>query len=194
ADEVEYAASLNKRIVTVLHQAVNPADLHPELAKIQWIDFSQNEIDFATNFSQLVRTLDTDREHVSSHTKWSQRALEWQEKGNSQDLLLRGSEFAVAQNWLQTALEQNKQPAPTALQQTFIQESKQAKPVMIKPSNCGIETAPFSRSCQGIKIRLAEWRSVLMGKLLPPPVTIKPLNCGNQTALCWQPWLGIGIR
>ena len=126
ADEVEYAASLNKRIVTVLHQAVNPADLHPELAKIQWIDFSQNEIDFATNFSQLVRTLDTDREHVSSHTKWSQRALEWQEKGNSQDLLLRGSEFAVAQNWLQTALEQKKQPAPTALQQTLIQDSHQA--------------------------------------------------------------------
>jgi WD40 repeat protein len=125
-DEVEHAASLNKRFVTVLHREVNPDELHPELAKVQWIDFSQNEIDFASNFSQLIRTLDTDREHVHSHTKWSQRALEWEEKGKNDDLLLRGSEFAVAQAWLQTALEQNKQPVPTALQQTFIEDSHKA--------------------------------------------------------------------
>ncbi|HEY9739288.1 MAG TPA: toll/interleukin-1 receptor domain-containing protein, partial [Coleofasciculaceae cyanobacterium] len=42
ADEVEYAASLNKRFVTVLHREVNSIDLHPELAKVQWIDFNQN--------------------------------------------------------------------------------------------------------------------------------------------------------
>jgi WD40 repeat protein len=124
--EVEYAASLNKRFVTVLHRQVNSADLHPELAKVQWIDFNQNQRDFNANFNQLVRTLDTDREHVHSHSKWSQRAIEWQEKDKSADLLLRGSEFAVAQNWLQTSLAQNKQPVPTALQQTFVEESHKA--------------------------------------------------------------------
>ncbi|HEY9651943.1 MAG TPA: TIR domain-containing protein, partial [Coleofasciculaceae cyanobacterium] len=124
--EVDYAASLNKRFVTVLHRAVDATELHPELGKVQWIDFNQNEIDFATVFSQLVRTLDTDREHVSNHTKWLQQALEWEDKGKNNDLLLRGSEFAVAQAWLQTALEQNKQPAPTALQLTFIEDSHKA--------------------------------------------------------------------
>ncbi|HEY9613418.1 toll/interleukin-1 receptor domain-containing protein, partial [Allocoleopsis sp.] len=64
ADEVEYAAQLNKRFVTVLHREVNPSDLHPELAKVQWIDFNQNPGDFLANFRQLVRTLDTDREHL----------------------------------------------------------------------------------------------------------------------------------
>jgi WD40 repeat protein len=125
-DEVEHATALNKRIVTVLHREVNPADLHPELGKVQWIDFNQNEADFASTFSQLIRTLDTDREHVQNHTKWLQRALEWEEKGKDDDLLLRGNEFAVAQAWLQTALEQNKRPAPSPLQQTFVEESHKA--------------------------------------------------------------------
>ncbi|NET56357.1 MAG: TIR domain-containing protein [Symploca sp. SIO2E6] len=123
-DEVEYAASLNKRFVTVLHRQVNPADLHPELAKVQWIDF--NKQDFNANFNELVRTLDVDREYVRSHTKWLQRAIEWEQEDKSKDLLLRGSEFAVAQDWLETALAKKKQPVPTALQQTFTQESHQA--------------------------------------------------------------------
>ncbi len=126
ADEVEYAAKLNKRFVTVLHQPVNTADLHPELAKVQWIDFNQNQRDFNANFNQLVRTLDTDREHVHSHSKWLQRALEWQQKGKSADLLLRGSEFAVAENWLQETEQQKKKPTVTLLQKAFIQASQNA--------------------------------------------------------------------
>jgi WD40 repeat protein len=125
-DEVEYAAKLNKRFVTVLHRQVNPASLHPELAKVQWIDFNQNEKDFSANFSQLIRTLDTDREHLRNHTKWSHRAIEWQEKNKSDDLLLRGSEFVIAENWLQEAEQQKKQPAATPLQKDYIAKSRDA--------------------------------------------------------------------
>jgi hypothetical protein len=124
ADEVEYAASLNKRFVTVLHRQVNSADLHPELAKVQWIDFNHNERDFNANFNQLVRTLDTDREHVQSHTKWLQRAIEWDSKDKSADLLLRGSEFLIAQNWLQQTEQQKKQPGATRLQKAFLEAIK----------------------------------------------------------------------
>ena len=124
ADEVEYAASLHKRLVTVLHREVNPADLHPELAKVQWIDFNQQ--DFNANFNELVRTLDTDREHVHSHSKWLQRAIEWEQKGKNSDLLLRGSAFVIAQNWLQEAEQQNKQPAATSLQKDYIAKSNDA--------------------------------------------------------------------
>jgi WD40 repeat protein len=132
ADEVEYAASLNKRFVTVLHRQVNSADLHPELARVQWIDFNQNERDFNANFNQLVRTLDTDREHVHSHTKWLQRAIEWNEKDKSADLLLRGSEFAIAQNWLQETEQKNKRPAATPLQREYILESGNAIATALK--------------------------------------------------------------
>lgn len=34
ADEVEYAARLNKRFVTLLHQPISPDSLHPELKKV----------------------------------------------------------------------------------------------------------------------------------------------------------------
>ncbi|MFP4412148.1 toll/interleukin-1 receptor domain-containing protein, partial [Coleofasciculus sp.] len=126
-DEVEYAASLNKRFVTVLHQPVNSAELHPELAKTQWIDFNQNQREFNANFNQLVRALETDREHVHLHSKWSHRALEWQQQDKSEDLLLRGNELAIAQNWLQETNQSQKKPTATDLQNAFIQASLAAQ-------------------------------------------------------------------
>ncbi len=123
SDEVEYAQSLNKRFVTVVYQQVPPEELHPVLAKIQWIDFNQHNGDFYANFSELVRTIDTDREHVHSHTKWSQRAREWSQRGKTADLLLRGSEFVIAQNWLEETEQSNKQPTATDLQKEFIASS-----------------------------------------------------------------------
>ncbi|MGK7877808.1 MAG: TIR domain-containing protein [Xenococcaceae cyanobacterium] len=126
SDEVEYAQKLNKRIVTILHQEVSVEALHPALAKVQWLDFNKHGGDFYGNFNKLVRTIDTDREYVRSHTKWSQRAREWEQRDKSNDLLLRGSQFSLAQNWLQEASEQNKQPAPTSLQKEFIDKSKKA--------------------------------------------------------------------
>ena len=126
ADEVAYAQKLNKRIVTVLHKQVSSEELHPALAKIQWIDFNQHDSDLYANFSELIRTLDTDREHVKNHNKWLQRAREWQEKHKDSDLLLRGIQLSVAENWLKEAETENKQPLPTSLQKEFIQSSKKA--------------------------------------------------------------------
>jgi WD40 repeat protein len=167
ADEVEYAAKLNKRFVTVLHIPVNPAELHPELAKVQWIDFNQNQREFNANFNQLVRTLETDRDHVHNHTKWSQRALEWEKKDKSEDLLLRGNEFAIAETWLIEAEEQKKQPKPTALQTQYIQAShaaiqagvaKEKRRVMILRSLLGLVTAAFVMSLGAGVVAFSQYR------------------------------------
>ncbi|MEL6929792.1 MAG: TIR domain-containing protein, partial [Cyanobacteria bacterium J06600_6] len=122
-EEVEYALQLNKRIIPVVYQAVPPEALHPVLAKTQWIDFNQHNCDFNANFPKLVRTIDTDREHVHNHTKWSQRSREWLKRDKDEALLLRGSEFAIAQKWLESTLQEHKQPTPTNLQQEFIVSS-----------------------------------------------------------------------
>ena len=114
---------VEQAICDAVASAVNSADLHPELAKVQWIDFNRNQGDFNANFNQLVRTLDTDREHLQNHTKWSQRALEWEQKKNTKDLLLRGSELAVAEAWLKETQAQKKQPAATKLQKAYIAKS-----------------------------------------------------------------------
>ncbi|MDJ0702293.1 MAG: toll/interleukin-1 receptor domain-containing protein [Leptolyngbyaceae cyanobacterium MO_188.B28] len=92
--------------------------------KAHWIDFTQAEPGFTSQFNQLVRTLDTDREHVQQHTKWLQRALEWQEKDRNEDLLLRCSELIIAESWLQDAEAQAKKPAVTYLQKEFIEAGR----------------------------------------------------------------------
>ncbi|NET49135.1 MAG: TIR domain-containing protein, partial [Merismopedia sp. SIO2A8] len=122
ASEVEYAAKLNKRVVTVLHRPVNPADLHPELAKVQWIDFTAHEGEFDTNFKELLRTLDTDPEHLKIHTQLLVKAIEWDGKGRREDVLLRGSELAEAEQWISQAVE--KQPSPTGLQGEYVGASR----------------------------------------------------------------------
>ncbi|MEM9218610.1 MAG: TIR domain-containing protein [Cyanobacteria bacterium P01_F01_bin.150] len=126
-DEVSYAAGLNKRFVPLLYHPVETQDVPAALAAVQWIDFTDREQDFLNFFSQLVRTLDTDRDHVNSHTKWSQLAIAWTQKARSPDLLLRGSELAIAQTWLQAALADDKQPRATDLQQAFIAASRSAE-------------------------------------------------------------------
>ncbi|MEM1171574.1 MAG: TIR domain-containing protein, partial [Cyanobacteria bacterium P01_H01_bin.35] len=125
ADEVEYAKCLNKRFVTVLHRKVDTAKLHPELAKVQWLDFHRYGGDFYANFSELVRTLDTDREYVREHTKMSQKALEWQRDNKNIDLLLRESKYVKASEWLQFAETHSKQPPVTEEIKEFILESKE---------------------------------------------------------------------
>ncbi|MEM9007154.1 MAG: TIR domain-containing protein, partial [Cyanobacteria bacterium P01_F01_bin.86] len=126
ADEVEHAARLHKRIIPLLYRPVNAETLHHELAKIQWIDFNQTEGEFYVSLGELIRTLDTDRDHVRSHTRWSRRALEWAQADRSKDLLLRGSEFALAENWLQEATQYQKNPTPLVFHRELIEASRLA--------------------------------------------------------------------
>ena len=131
-NEIRYAEQLSKRIITVVYQSVPPSDLPQILSKVQWIDFNRHNADFYANFNELVRTLDTDREHVSNHTKWYQRAKEWEQNHKNKDLLLHGSEFAIAAQWLQVAIQEQKHPPVTALQQSFIAASKHAIAAEVK--------------------------------------------------------------
>ncbi|NES99106.1 MAG: TIR domain-containing protein [Sphaerospermopsis sp. SIO1G1] len=129
--EVEYAASLNKRFVTLLYRELDPKDLHPELAKVQWIDFSGKEEDFNTKFEQLLITLDTDREYLRTHSKWLQRSLEWEKKNKNDDLLLRGSELSSAYKWSLAAEQEQKNPTLTTLQKEYIDRSKQVRNISL---------------------------------------------------------------
>lgn len=125
AGEVAHAARFNKRFVSVLYRPIDPSNLPQELAKVQWIDFEQGHSGFSSHFNQLVRTLDTDREYVHQHTKWSQRGVAWEQAQRSSDLLLRGSELVLASTWLQESQSNNKQPPATQTQRNLIAASQQ---------------------------------------------------------------------
>jgi WD40 repeat protein/Flp pilus assembly protein TadD len=123
AEEVEYAANLNKRFITLNYRPVSPDTMPVALSSVQWLNFEE---DFDVAFSQLIRTLDIDREHVQQHNKWQQRAMNWDNKNRDRSLLLRGSEFALADVWFKEAIEEKKKPQPTKLQTEYIKDSDEA--------------------------------------------------------------------
>jgi CHASE2 domain-containing sensor protein len=121
--ELEHAQKLNKRIVTVLYQKVDPADLPPALAKVQWIDFSKHDGDFFTNFGELTRTLDADPEYIRNHTRLLLKAMEWDGGGRDDSFLVRGKDLKAAEEWLAQSV--NKEPPPTELQRQYLRASQE---------------------------------------------------------------------
>lgn len=122
-EEVDYAQTLNKRVVTVLHREVSTALLHPALASVQWIDFRQHGGDFLTNFGELTRTLASDPDHVRTHTRLLVRSREWQDTCYDDSLLLRGKELQRSLTWL--ANSDDKDPQPIQLQRDYIRASEE---------------------------------------------------------------------
>lgn len=132
AGEVAHAALHNKRFITVLVKDT-PVELIPkELADIQWINATQN---FQNAFNQLIRTLNTDRDYINAHAKWQAESKEWLDSDKNPDMLLRGSELAVADAWLKNAISEKKTPPPTTLQVEFLTESKQTEMLQQKQAN-----------------------------------------------------------
>ncbi|OCQ96938.1 histidine kinase [Nostoc sp. MBR 210] len=121
-NQLEYAVSLHKRIVTVLYREINTADLHPGLAKVQWIDFCQHGVDFLTKFGELTRTLDADPDYVRSHTRLFLKAKEWEDAKHDDSFLLRGKDLVASEEWLKQSVD--KQPTPTNLQLEYLAASR----------------------------------------------------------------------
>ncbi len=124
--ELRHALKNNKRIIVVRYDDVPPWDTPEELKGVQSLVFEREKTDFHDAFSQLMRLLDTDIEHVRSHTRWLKEAEEWEQGERNPDFLLRGSEFALAEEWFELAKEKNRRPEPTKLQEMFIKQSREA--------------------------------------------------------------------
>jgi len=149
ADEVSYAQQKGKRMVTILHQLTDVQTLPSVLGSVQWINFINS--DFNDAFSELLRTIDLDREYVQKHTRYLQNAMDWDEHGREMEYLLSGSAFTIAETWLETAFDaatwaemhkhnphdiveqseswlarSKKRPLPTLLQFRFLLNSKDA--------------------------------------------------------------------
>jgi len=119
-EEVAFATKLNKKFITVLCRPVDIKELPPQLSAIQWISFFKT--DFNHPFSELLRTLDTDREHIQKHTLLLQRAMEWEQKRKPAHLLLGGNDITEANIWLIESYE--KSPSPLPLHIEYIEQSK----------------------------------------------------------------------
>ncbi|TVQ23262.1 MAG: TIR domain-containing protein, partial [Leptolyngbya sp. DLM2.Bin15] len=159
ADEVDYAARLNKRFVTLLHQPIDSATLHPELAKVQWLDISHQD-DNSAQLTELLRILDTDTEHLHAHTRILLRAIEWDEKERKESLLLRDDELTHAEQWLSQC--DGKEPKPTELQKSYIANSRsvedanhQAAQILKKAAETGKRLVVLGAIASGIGFLIA---------------------------------------
>jgi TPR repeat protein len=125
--EVEEAARLGKRILPVNCRPLKGASPPPRLRDLNYIFFHADPkapgSGFGTGLAKLVAALSTDFDWLREHTRYLQRAIEWDRGGRPVNRLLSGDDIADAKAWL--ARRPKNAPEPTALHLDFIRASEE---------------------------------------------------------------------
>ncbi len=119
--EMVHAVAMGKRLFPILYIPVDPKDVPPELAKINWV-YMRDSDDFDKAFQTLCSAMDTDLEWIKTHTRIQVRALEWEKKNRSASFALRGEDLTEGEQFIAGAA--NKSPIPTHLQSEYILASR----------------------------------------------------------------------
>lgn len=124
--EVAEAARLGKRIVPVLAHPLDGAAAPPELAALNYIflyvEPKRPGSGIKTGTAELIRALKIDLGWMREHTRYLQRAIEWESGGKQPGRLLSGSDVAEAKAW--AARRPKDTPASAALVAAFIDASE----------------------------------------------------------------------
>jgi WD40 repeat protein len=122
--EIAHAVESHKRLIPILHRATPDTDIPESLAKLNFVFFRDSD-DFERAFKALIETLETNLDWKKAHTRLLVRAKEWERKGKSQSLLLRGDDLREAEKW--QAQAGTKEPRPNPIQAQYILASRQAE-------------------------------------------------------------------
>ena len=121
--ELDHAVQHNKRLVPLVRREAEGRPVPAALARLNWIFMrEQDELDAAVD--TLVQALDTDLDHVKLHTRYLQRALQWQARDFDNSDALRGRDLVDAESWL--AQSGGKAPQPTSLHNRYVIDSRRA--------------------------------------------------------------------
>jgi hypothetical protein len=127
--ELEYALSLNKRIIPVLVREISSESIPSALRDLHKVDLTDNvkEEDYHLDESQLLRILRQDEAYYNEHKVLLTKALKWKQQHENPSILLRGYNLRSAETWLKVA---NKRTLhlPTPLIEEFITESFRQPP------------------------------------------------------------------
>src|SRR5262245_794493 len=125
--EVEEAAQLGKRILPVNCRPLEGASPSPRLRDLNYIFFyadpKVSDSGFGTGLASLVAALNTDFDWLREHTRYLQRATEWDKGGRPANRLLSGDDIAEAKAW--AARRPKSAPEPTSLHLDFIRASEE---------------------------------------------------------------------
>jgi TPR repeat protein len=125
--EVEEAARLNKRILPVNCRPLEDTSAPPLLRELNYIFFYEEPklpgSGFGTGLASLVAALNTDFDWLREHTRYLQRAIEWNTRGRPANRLLSGDDIAEAKAW--AARQPQDAPEPTSLHFDYIRASEE---------------------------------------------------------------------
>jgi TPR repeat protein len=124
--EVEESTRLNKRILPIICRPLEGVNPPPRLRDLNYIFFyTEPKVPgsgFGTGLVSLVAALNTDFDWLREHTRYLQRAMEWDKGGRPANRLLSGNDILEAKAWV--ARRPKGAPEPTALQLDFIRASE----------------------------------------------------------------------
>src|SRR5215468_5592996 len=125
--EVEEAARLGKRILPVKCRPLEGVSPPPRLRDLNYIFFYEDpkvsDSGFGTGLASLIAALNTDFDWLREHTRYLQRATEWDRGGRPANRLLSGDDIADAKAWV--ARRPKSAPEPTPLHLDFIRASEE---------------------------------------------------------------------
>ena len=125
ANEVEHAASLNKRFAPIVYRRVPDSSVPETLRRLNFV-FFDDDSRFDASADRLAKALETDIEWIRRHTQFGEFAQRWQAAGRPgpAGLMLRPPLLNEAETWL--SLRPRSAPEPTETLTSFIAESRQA--------------------------------------------------------------------
>jgi hypothetical protein len=140
--EVEEAARFGKRIVPVLCQPFEGEGSSPLLRALNYIFFYSEPkapgSGWGTGLANLVGALKINFEWMREHTRYLQRAIEWDARGRPLNRLLSGHDIVEAKEWAWH--RPRDAPEPLDLQLDFIRASEAAVGLAGEP-----RTSPSAR-------------------------------------------------
>lgn len=122
--EIDHAVKQNKRLVPLVYEDVAPSQVHPELARLNWI-FLRPTDDFEANFPGLLTAIDQNIDYVRTHTRLLVKALEWDRHDRDASYLLRGKELGRANDYLVQGRQE--EPRPTSLHHQYVLTSAESE-------------------------------------------------------------------
>jgi TIR domain/Sel1 repeat len=156
--EVEEAERLNKRILPILPQPLEGVEPPPRLRDRNYIFFYEElklpGSGFGTGLVKLVTALNTDFDWLREHTRYLQRAREWDERGRPANRLLSGDDIAEAKAW--AAHRPKNAPEPTALHLDFIRASEEEAVVRLSEQRKHLEAVAAAQALHETALQVRE--------------------------------------
>jgi TIR domain len=111
-NEVEFAASMNKRFAPIIWRRVAEDSMVPDKIREYNFIFFDDESQFASSMDRLVEALNTDIDWLRLHTEYGQAARKWSNEKRPRGLLLRSPSLERAEKWVNS--RPSLAPPPTA--------------------------------------------------------------------------------